>query len=47
LLEENRRFRDVLAPLGFDYVYEERPGAHDWAYWDAGIQRILPWLGLG
>ena len=42
----NRRFRDFIAPLGFDYQYEEGPGLHDWAYWDAGIQRILRWLPL-
>jgi putative tributyrin esterase len=46
LLNGNRRFRDVIAPLGFDYLYEEGPGAHDWAYWDAGIQRVLRWLPL-
>jgi S-formylglutathione hydrolase FrmB len=46
MLQSNRDFRDVIAPLGFDYLYEEGPGAHDWAYWDAGIQRILRWLAL-
>ena len=44
LLGCNRRFRDFITPLGFDYHYEESPGLHDWAYWDAGIQRILSWL---
>jgi S-formylglutathione hydrolase FrmB len=46
LLPGNRDFRDFIAPLGFDYTYEEAPGAHDWAYWDQGIQRILNWLPL-
>jgi len=46
-LADNRSFRDFIAPLGFDCVYEEAPGAHDWAYWDAGIQRVLRWLPLG
>ncbi|HEY3666733.1 MAG TPA: alpha/beta hydrolase-fold protein, partial [Polyangiaceae bacterium] len=46
MLPGNRDFRDAIAPLGFDYVYEESPGAHDWAYWDQGIQRILNWLPL-
>jgi putative tributyrin esterase len=46
MIESNRRFRDYIGPLGFDYVYEEGPGGHDWAYWDAGIQRILRWLPL-
>jgi len=44
MLESNRRFRDVVAPLGFDLRYEEGPGLHDWAYWDAAIQRVLAWL---
>jgi putative tributyrin esterase len=47
LLESNRRFRAAVAPLGFDHVYEEGPGFHDWAYWDAAIQRVLAWLPLG
>ena len=46
MLEGNRRFRDVMAPLSFDYQYEERPGQHDWAYWDLAIQRVLRWLPL-
>jgi len=46
LLESNRRFRDAVAPLGFEHFYEEGPGLHDWAYWDAAIQRVLAWLPL-
>jgi putative tributyrin esterase len=46
LLDGNRRFRDFIAVPGFDYQYEEGPGQHDWAYWDAGIQRDLRWLLL-
>ena len=46
LLEGNRRFRDALAPLGFEHRYDESPGLHDWAYWDAGIRRVLSWLPL-
>ena len=46
LLDGNRHFRDFIAPLGFDYQYEEGSGRHDWAYWDAGIQRVLRWLPL-
>jgi putative tributyrin esterase len=44
LIDSNRRFRDAVAPLGFDHSYEEGPGLHDWAYWDAAIQRVLAWL---
>ena len=46
LLDGNRRFRDLMAPLGFDYHYEEHPGLHDWACWDGAIQRVLRWLPL-
>ncbi|HTA89601.1 MAG TPA: alpha/beta hydrolase family protein [Polyangiaceae bacterium] len=47
LLESNRRFRDGIARLGFEHFYEEGPGEHDWAYWDAAIQRVLAWLPRG
>ena len=46
LLDGNRRFRDALAPLGFDLAYEEGPGAHDWAYWDRALVRALGWFGF-
>jgi S-formylglutathione hydrolase FrmB len=46
LLVQNRKLRAHLEPLGFDYVYEESPGNHDWAYWDKMIARTLPWLSL-
>lgn len=44
LLAQNREFRDHVQPLGFDYLYEEGPGLHDWAYWDKMIARTLDWL---
>jgi S-formylglutathione hydrolase FrmB len=44
LLTQNRALRDHLQPLGFDYVYAEDPGNHDWAYWDRAIERTLKWL---
>ena len=47
LYESNRRFREAIAPLGFEHSYEEGPGQHDWAYWDAAIQRVLAWLPRG
>jgi putative tributyrin esterase len=47
LLAQNRALRDRLQPLGFDYLYEEGPGLHDWAYWDKMIARTLSWLRPG
>lgn len=46
LLSQNRALRDHLQPLGFDYLYEEGPGQHDWVYWDKMIARTLSWLAL-
>jgi putative tributyrin esterase len=46
LLPQNRSLRDHLQPLGFDYLYEEGPGAHDWQYWDKMIAQVLAWLPL-
>ena len=46
LYENNLGFRDHLSRLSFDLTYEEGPGAHDWTYWDAQIQRCLSWLGV-
>jgi enterochelin esterase-like enzyme len=43
---QNRKLRAHLEPLGFDYVYEEGPGNHDWVYWDKMIARTLEWLSL-
>lgn len=46
LLTQNRDLRAHLQPLGFDYLYEEGPGNHDWHYWDKMIARTLEWLAL-
>jgi S-formylglutathione hydrolase FrmB len=46
LIEHNRAFRDHLKSCGLDVLYEEEPGFHEWAYWDAKIQRVLKWLPL-
>jgi putative tributyrin esterase len=40
----NLSFRDHAHSLGLDLTYEEGPGEHEWAYWDAQIQRVLAWL---
>jgi putative tributyrin esterase len=46
LLEDNRRLHRHLDGLHLENTYVENPGAHDWAYWDAQIQRVLDWLPL-
>lgn len=46
LLSDSREFRQHLDSLHLENTYSEGPGAHDWAYWDAQIQRVLDWLPL-
>lgn len=46
LIEPNHAMRDCLTELGYDLVYEEGPGDHQWKYWDEKIQRVLEWLDL-
>lgn len=44
LYAQNQSFKKLIEPLGYDYTYEEEPGAHEWGYWDMKIQRVLEWL---
>lgn len=46
LMAESRAFRKHLQTLGVPVTYSESPGAHEWGYWDAQIQRVLAWLPL-
>ncbi len=47
LYDQNVRMRDHLRALGYNLVYEESPGDHQWKYWDAKIQTVLDWLVPG
>lgn len=38
LLEANRRFDKVLSDVGYDHLYIEADGDHEWPYWDKAIQ---------
>jgi enterochelin esterase family protein len=40
-LETNRRLRDVLRVKGYDVVYREFNGAHDYPCWRAGFADAL------
>jgi len=44
LYEQNLKMRSHLIRLGYNLVYEESPGDHQWKYWDAKIQTVLDWL---
>ncbi len=41
VLPSNPRFADALRERKAAYEYHERPGAHDWKYWDAEVERAL------
>lgn len=41
LYESNQNAKKHVEKLGFDYTYQEGPGAHTWDYWDSCIQKIL------
>jgi S-formylglutathione hydrolase FrmB len=48
LIDQNRRFVGNAVQAGVAVHTDlDRPGAHDWAYWDARIQDVLEWLPIG
>jgi putative tributyrin esterase len=46
LLPDSRALHAHLDTTGYAHHYEERPGQHDWNYWDAQIQRVVEWLPI-
>lgn len=46
LYPANQFFLQTCRKRGIELTYEEGPGDHNWAYWDAMIQRVLAWLPL-
>lgn len=44
LYAQNIRMRDHLRALGYDLMYEESPGDHQWRHWDKKIADALNWL---
>lgn len=46
LLPWSRLYHELLKGYGFDVVYEEWEGDHDWEFWDAGIEKAIRWLPL-
>jgi len=41
LIEENRALHAALEARGIPHVYEEHPGTHEWAYWEAHVEDTL------
>lgn len=46
LVDVNRAFRRHLEDNGIPHHYDEHPGEHNWAYWDAHILSAVSWLNL-
>jgi putative tributyrin esterase len=44
LLDEARMLRAHLVDCGIDHSYVERPGAHDWNYWERQIGETLRFM---
>ena len=44
LYGETLEYRDLLQNLGYDLTYQERPGSHNWGFWDQEIQTALEWM---
>lgn len=44
LHKQNIKMRNHLRKLGYDFVYQESHGDHQWKYWDAKIQVVLDWM---
>lgn len=44
LYDENVKLREIFEGLNFDYIYKERPGVHNWDYWDEQIKDVLSWM---
>jgi len=46
LYESSMRFVDACATAAVPVATSFTPGSHDWALWDAEIQKVLAWLPL-
>ncbi len=47
LLDVNLRFHEFLTAEKVDHVFDQTPGIHNWDFWNAQIQKAVPWaLGI-
>ena len=44
LIEENREFRDFLQSENVNITYWERPGFHEWKFWNQYLEPAVQWL---
>lgn len=47
LLPSNRDFAKSATALGLPVRLEERPGGHDWDFWNGALERAFVWLSGG
>lgn len=40
----NRGYSAYLSEIGYDHVYKESTGEHNWKFWDEYIEKALIWL---
>ena len=41
VVDSNPRFAEALRARGVKYEYNERPGTHDWKFWDSEVELML------
>lgn len=46
LVYNNRKLSAYLSGIGYQHVYEEGAGTHDWAFWNVFLKRGIDRLGL-
>ena len=44
LYADNLKFKEHLQETFIDYTFVEKPGDHNWAFWDQEIQAVLKWI---
>lgn len=45
-LDGNRSLHECFAANGFDVVFDEDPGNHEWDFWNDHIKKAIDWLPL-
>lgn len=43
-IAQNRDYSRYLTEIGFEHIFMESPGEHNWAFWDDYIEKALVWL---
>lgn len=44
LYADNLKFEEALQKTSIDHAFIEKPGDHNWAFWDQEIQVVLKWI---